>query len=55
MSLCNSYPKNQLLRIDLATTVRPLALITLKNRILNPVAHLFADWMREAAKRLRKM
>jgi DNA-binding transcriptional LysR family regulator len=39
----------------LATTARPLALITLKNRILNPVAQLFADWMREAAKRLRKM
>lgn len=51
-------PKNQLLRtlpIDLPTTVRPLALITLKNRTLNPVAQLFADWMREAAKPLRKM
>ena len=50
-------PKNRLLRtlpIDLPTTVRPLALITLKNRTLNPVAELFSDWMREAAKRLRK-
>ena len=27
----------------------------LKNSTLNPVAELFSDWMREAAKRLRKM
>jgi len=50
-------PKSQLLRalpIELPTTVRPLALITLKNRTLNPVAQLFSDWMREAARRLRK-
>jgi len=50
-------PKNRLLRtlpIDLPTTVRRLALITLKNRTLNPVAELFADWMRDAAKQLRK-
>ena len=50
-------PKNELLRtlpIEFPTTTRPLALITLKNRTLNPVAQLFADWMREAAKRLRK-
>jgi len=49
-------PKNRLLRIlpiDLPKTVRPLALITLKNRTLNPVAQLFADCMHEAAKRLR--
>src|SRR5215813_524104 len=41
-------PKKLLLRtlpIDLPTTVRPLALITLKNRTLNPVALLFSDWM----------
>jgi DNA-binding transcriptional LysR family regulator len=51
-------PKNELLRtlpIDLPTTVRPLALITLKNRTLNPVAQLFTEWMRGAAKPLRKM
>jgi len=50
-------PKNELLRtlpIEFPTTIRPLALITLKNRTLNPVAQLFADWMREAAKPLRK-
>jgi hypothetical protein len=48
-------PKKPTAQNRLATSVRPLALITLKNRILNPVAQLFADWMREAAKRLRKM
>jgi len=55
VSLCNSYPKNQTAQNRLGDDRRPLALITLKNRILNPVAQLFADWMREAAKRLRKM
>jgi DNA-binding transcriptional LysR family regulator len=50
-------PKNRLLRvlpIDLPGTARPLALVTLKNRTLNPLAQLFADCVREAAKRLRK-
>ena len=50
-------PKNELLRtlaIDLPTTVRPLAIVTLKNRTLNPVAQLFIEWMRGAAKSLRK-
>jgi hypothetical protein len=49
--------KNQVLRglsIDLPTTFRPLALVTVKNRTLNPVAHLFTDWAREAAKPLAK-
>ena len=48
-------PKNLLLRtlpIDLPATARPLALVTLKNRTLNPVAGVFADQMRAAAKRL---
>jgi DNA-binding transcriptional LysR family regulator len=51
-------PKNQLLRtlpIKLPGTERPLALITLKNRTLNPLAQLFADCARDAAKRLGKM
>jgi DNA-binding transcriptional LysR family regulator len=51
-------PKNRLLRIlpiDLAGTERPLALLTLKNRTLNPLAQLFADHARDAAKRLGKM
>ena len=43
------------LKIDLPTTVRPLALITLKNRTLNPVAQLFSDWARETAKRTRNV
>jgi DNA-binding transcriptional LysR family regulator len=45
--------KNQLLRglaIELPTTFRPLALVTLKNRTLNPVAQLFTDWARDSAK-----
>ena len=48
-------PKNRLLKvlpIDLPATARPLALVTLKNRMLNPVAGVFADQMRAAAKRL---
>ena len=40
------------LSIDLPTTFRPLAIITLKNRTLNPVAQLFTDCAREAAKPL---
>jgi DNA-binding transcriptional LysR family regulator len=51
-------PKNRLLKIlpiNLSGTVRPLALITLKNRTLNPLAQLFADYARETAKRLRKI
>jgi DNA-binding transcriptional LysR family regulator len=40
------------LPIDLPTTLRPLALITLKNRTLNPAAQLFIDFAREAAKPL---
>ena len=50
-------PKNRLLRIlpiNLQGTERPLALLTLRNRTLNPLAQLFADYAREAAKRLRR-
>src|SRR5262249_50241264 len=32
------------LPIDLPTTFRPLALVTLKNRTLNPIAELFTEW-----------
>jgi DNA-binding transcriptional LysR family regulator len=42
------------LSIDLPTTHRPLAIVTLKNRTLNPVAQLFADCARETAKPLAK-
>lgn len=42
------------LKIDLPTTLRPLAIVTLKNRTLNPVAQLFTEWAREAAKPLAK-
>ena len=49
--------ENRLLRslpIELPMTTRPLALVTLKNRTLNPLAELFRDSAREAAIRLRK-
>jgi DNA-binding transcriptional LysR family regulator len=38
------------LRIELPTTLRPLAILTLRNRTLNPVAKLFTDCAREMAK-----
>lgn len=48
-------PKRRLLRalpIDLPSTARPLAIVTLKNRTLNPLAKLFAEHIREAARPL---
>jgi DNA-binding transcriptional LysR family regulator len=50
-------PKNRLLKVlpvSLPGTARPLALLTLKNRTLNPFANLFADSVRDAAKLLRQ-
>lgn len=50
-------PKDRLLKtlpIELPGTARPLALITLKNRTLNPLAHLFAEYVRTATKPLRR-
>ena len=50
-------PKDRLLKtlpIELPGTARPLALITLKNRTLNPLAHLFAEHVRTATKPLRR-
>ena len=40
----------KVLPIDLPTTRRPIGVITLKNRTLNPVAQLFIDCAREVAK-----
>jgi DNA-binding transcriptional LysR family regulator len=40
------------LPIDLPMTLRPLALITLKNRTVSPAAQMFTDRAREAAKAL---
>ena len=42
------------LKIELPTTSRPLAILTLKNRTLNPVAQLFIEWVRQTAKPLSK-
>ncbi len=50
-------PKNKLLRalpIELPTTRRALALLTLKNRTLNPLTQLFVDAVRETANRVKK-
>jgi DNA-binding transcriptional LysR family regulator len=54
-SVMQFSPKNRLLKalpIDLPTTARPLALVTLKNRTLHPVAGIFAQQMRTVAKRV---
>jgi DNA-binding transcriptional LysR family regulator len=51
-------PKSRLLRslpISLPNTARPLALVTLKNRTLNPLAKLFADRVRRATEPLRSL
>jgi len=40
--------------IELPTTSRPLAIITLKNRTLSPAARLLIDYAREAAKPVAK-
>jgi DNA-binding transcriptional LysR family regulator len=54
-SVMQFSPKNRLLKalpIDLPTTVRPLALVTLRNRTLNPVVEIFANQLRAVVKRL---
>jgi len=54
-SVMQFSPKNRLLKtlpIELPTTAKPLALVTLKNRTLNPVAEIFAKQMRAVAGRL---
>ena len=42
------------LSIDLATTRRPIAVVTLKNRTVSPVAQVFINCAREVAKSLAK-
>jgi hypothetical protein len=42
------------LPIDLPSTLRPLAIITLKNRVQGPTGQLFAESVRELAKPLTK-
>jgi DNA-binding transcriptional LysR family regulator len=37
------------LPIELPSTTRPLAIVTLKNRTLTPVAQIFVDGARKAA------
>jgi DNA-binding transcriptional LysR family regulator len=47
-------PSLKSLPIDLPSTVRPLAVITLKNRVLGPTAQLFMETVRELAKSIAK-
>jgi DNA-binding transcriptional LysR family regulator len=42
-------PALKALRVDLSSTVRPLAVLTLKNRTLGPAAELFIKCTRELA------
>lgn len=56
-SVVSYAPKTGSLRpldIDLPTTSRPLAILTLRNRTLNPVAQLFMECAHEVAGRKRK-
>lgn len=43
------------LPIALPTTSRPIGIVTLKNRTLNPIAQLFIDCAREIAVRIRRV
>jgi DNA-binding transcriptional LysR family regulator len=45
-----TQPALKSLPIDLPSTLRPLAIITLKNRTISPAAQLFIDSVRELAK-----
>jgi DNA-binding transcriptional LysR family regulator len=49
-----NHPAFKVLPIDLPTTRRPIGVITLKARTLNPVAQLFIDCAHEVAKALAK-
>ncbi|MFL6821020.1 MAG: LysR substrate-binding domain-containing protein, partial [Xanthobacteraceae bacterium] len=49
-----SHPGLKRLPIELPTTRRSIAIITLKNRTLNPVAQIFIDCARKLVKPLTK-
>jgi DNA-binding transcriptional LysR family regulator len=48
--LLSRYPSIKALPIDLGVQPRPIAIVTLKNRVLSPTAELFISQMRTAAK-----
>lgn len=48
--LVSRYPSIKALPIDLGLQPRPIAIVTLKNRTLNPAAELFISQMRAAVK-----
>ena len=47
-------PAIKALPIDLPTTRKPIAIVTIKNRILNPAVQLFIECAREVAGPLAK-
>jgi DNA-binding transcriptional LysR family regulator len=48
--LLSRYPSIKALPIDLGVQPRPIAIVTLKNRVLSPTAELFISQMRTAGK-----
>jgi len=46
------HPAFKILPIDLPMTRRPIAVMTLKHRTINPIARLFLDYAHEVAKTL---
>jgi DNA-binding transcriptional LysR family regulator len=48
--LLSQYPSIKALPVDLGLQPRPIAIVTLKNRTLSPIAELFISHMRAAAK-----
>jgi len=48
------YMPVAVLRVDLPTTLRPVAIVTMKGRTLSPVAKLFVTSLREGIKSLRR-
>jgi DNA-binding transcriptional LysR family regulator len=54
LRFCTWKPELKALPVDMPTARRPIAIITLKDRTLSPVAQLFIDHAREIAKPLMK-
>src|SRR5262249_51220984 len=54
VNLRSKFPSIKILPVELPTTHRPVGVITLKNRVLSPLAQVFLDCAREIAKPLAK-
>jgi DNA-binding transcriptional LysR family regulator len=53
LRLPRKHPSLTTLPVDLSATRRPIAIVTLKNRTLSPIAKLFLDRVRSAVKPLK--